>query len=53
MCAESIIWDKENKELHVGMFVLDEALIRAVYYSMCGVRHPDVDLDEELKRYNG
>ena len=50
---DTIHFDPDNKTLWVGEHGLDFELIKAVYFAMIPIVHPEVDLEAEIKRYNG
>ena len=49
---DTIYYDSENRKLWVLGYGLDFELIKAVYFAMIPLVHPDVDLEAEIKRYN-
>ena len=51
--SNKIQYDSDDKLLWVGELGLDFELIKAVYFAMIPLVHPEVDLEAEIKRYNG
>ena len=50
---ENMHYDSANRKLWVDGIGLDFELIKAVYFAMIPIVHPEVDLEAEIKRYNG
>ena len=48
----NIYYDSKDRKLVVAGFELDFELIKAVYFAMIPIEHPEVDLDYEIARYN-